>query len=267
MKLVIAEKPSVAQSIAKVLGAFERKNGFLQGNGYVVSWCIGHLVGLCDAGKYGEGLDKWNYQTLPILPEHWKTMVQPDKQEQFDVLSGWMNDSQITEVICATDAGREGELIFRWVYEQADVPSPSSGYGSPSMEEQAIREGFASLKDGADFENLYQSALCRAKADWAVGINFTRLFSILYNQKGLNIGRVMTPTLALVVQRQARISNFRPEPFFHVSLELGGFSAVSDRIPDETSAERLQAACQGQTASVQSIERETGSDLPPSCMT
>ena len=263
MKLVIAEKPSVAQSIAKVLGASERKNGFLQGNGYVVSWCIGHLVGLCDAGKYGAELDKWSYQTLPILPEHWKTMVQPDKQEQFDVLSDWMSDSQITEVICATDAGREGELIFRWVYEQAGCTKPIQRLWISSMEEQAIREGFANLQDGADFENLYQSALCRAKADWAVGINFTRLFSILYNQKSLNIGRVMTPTLALVVQRQDRISNFRPEPFFHVSLDLGGFSAVSDRISDEASAERLQTACQGQTASVQSIERKTGSDLPP----
>ncbi|MCI9577187.1 MAG: DNA topoisomerase 3 [Clostridiales bacterium] len=263
MKLVIAEKPSVAQSIAKVLGASERKNGFLQGNGYIISWCIGHLVGLWDAGMYQEDFKRWSYQTLPILPERWKTMVQPDKQEQFDVLANWMNDNQITEVICATDAGREGELIFRWVYEQAGCTKPIQRLWISSMEDQAIQEGFANLQDGADFENLYQSALCRAKADWVVGINFTRLFSILYNQKGLNIGRVMTPTLALVVQRQAKIAAFRPEPFFHVSLDCGSFSAVSDRIADESTASQLQVACHGQTAVVQSIEKKNGSELPP----
>ena len=262
MKLVIAEKPSVAQSIAKVLGASERKNGFLQGNGYVVSWCIGHLVGLCDAGKYGAELDKWSYQTLPILPEHWKTMVQPDKQEQFDVLSDWMSDSQITEVICATDAGREGELIFRWVYEQAGCTKPIQRLWISSMEEQAIREGFANLQDGADFENLYQSALCRAKADWAVGINFTRLFSILYNQKSLNIGRVMTPTLALVVQRQAEfpISVQNPFSMFLWIWEASPQSATG--FPMRRPPKDYKLPAKAKRPPYNPL-RETGSDLPP----
>lgn len=204
MKLIVAEKPSVGQSIANVLRKFERKSGYLENQEYIVSWCLGHLVRLCNADEYEKEYKSWKYSDLPILPAPWKMCIQADKQEQFAILERWMNDSQITEIICATDAGREGEAIFRWVYEQAGCSKPVKRLWISSMEERAIRDGFKHLQDGSHYENLYQSALCRAKADWEVGINATRLFSVLYDQKKLNIGRVMTPTLALVVQREEK---------------------------------------------------------------
>lgn len=263
MKLMVAEKPSVGQSIANVLGKFEKKKGYLQNEQFIVSWCVGHLVRLCNADEYREDYKSWKYADLPILPSPWKMCVQAGKQEQFAVLERWMNDSQITEIICATDAGREGESIFRWVYEQVGCKKPVKRLWISSMEERAIREGLEHLQDSTNYDNLYQSAWCRAKADWAVGINATRLFSVLYHQKKLNIGRVMTPTLALVVQREEKISQFQPEPFFTVLLDCGGFSAVSERIADSQTAEQMQASCDGQSAVIQTITKKSGSEQPP----
>ena len=218
MKLVIAEKPSVAQSLAAVIGATARKDGYLEGGGYLVSWCFGHLAELASAETYNEAYAKWRYDDLPILPEPWQMVVSKDKKKQFDVLKQLMNAPDVTEVVNACDAGREGELIFRAVYELAGCTKPMRLWIS-SMEDSAIREGFANLRPGADYDGLRDAALCRAKADWLVGINATRLFSVLYHRT-LNIGRVMSPTLALIVQREAEIDTFKPVPFYTVTLEL-----------------------------------------------
>ena len=209
MKLVIAEKPSVAMALASVIGARTRKDGYVEGNGYLVSWCVGHLVGLCDASEYDEKYKKWRYEDLPIVPECWKHRVLEGTKKQFGILKKLMRDSKVDEVICATDAGREGELIFRLVYEQAGCKKPMKRLWISSMEEQAIKDGFASLKDGSCYDSLYQSALCRAKADWLVGINASRLFSVLYNQN-LKVGRVQTPTLAMIVDRNQKINQDTP---------------------------------------------------------
>lgn len=222
MKLVIAEKPSVAQSLAAVIGATVRKDGYLEGNGWRVSWCVGHLAGLADADVYNPDYAKWRYDDLPILPEHWQMVVGKDKKKQFSVLKQLMNAPDVTEVVNACDAGREGELIFRSVYELAGCQKPMKRLWISSMEDSAIREGFANLRPGADYDGLRDAALCRAKADWLVGINATRLFSVLYHRT-LNIGRVMSPTLALIVQREAEIDTFKPVPFYTVVLELPGF--------------------------------------------
>ena len=219
MKLVIAEKPSVAQSLAAVIGATTHKDGYLEGNGWRVSWCVGHLAGLADADAYNPEYAKWRYDDLPILPEPWQMVVSKDKKKQFDVLKQLMNAPDVTEVVNACDAGREGELIFRAVYELAGCTKPMKRLWISSMEDSAIREGFANLRPGADYDGLRDAALCRAKADWLVGINATRLFSVLYHRT-LNIGRVMSPTLALIVQREAEIDTFKPVPFYTVTLEL-----------------------------------------------
>ena len=218
-KLVIAEKPSVAQSLAAVIGATARKDGYLEGNGWRVSWCVGHLAGLADADSYDPKYAKWRYDDLPILPEHWQMVVGKDKKKQFDILKKLMNAPDVSEVVNACDAGREGELIFRSVYELAGCKKPMKRLWISSMEDSAIREGFANLRPGADYDGLRDAALCRAKADWLVGINATRLFSVLYHRT-LNIGRVMSPTLALIVQREAEIDTFQPIPFYTVALEL-----------------------------------------------
>ena len=196
MKLVIAEKPSVAMSLAAVLGANEKKDGYLEGGGYLVSWCIGHLLELAQPEAYGEQYARWRYADLPILPETWQTVIAPDKKEPFDTLKKLMEREDVTELVCATDAGREGELIFRFVYEKAGCQKPFYRLWISSMEESAIKKGFEDLRAGHDYDNLYQSALCRAKADWLIGINATRLFSVLYSHT-LNVGRVQTPTLSL----------------------------------------------------------------------
>ena len=218
-KLVIAEKPSVAQSLAAVIGATVRKDGYLEGNGWRVSWCVGHLAGLADADSYDPKYAKWRYDDLPILPEYWQMVVGKDKKKQFDILKKLMNAPDVSEVVNACDAGREGELIFRSVYELAGCKKPMKRLWISSMEDSAIREGFANLRPGADYDGLRDAALCRAKADWLVGINATRLFSVLYHRT-LNIGRVMSPTLALIVQREAEIDTFQPIPFYTVALEL-----------------------------------------------
>lgn len=214
MQLVIAEKPSVAMSIAKVIGATHREKGYVQGNGYLVSWCIGHLVELADPSAYGE-YGNWRYEDLPIIPDPFQYVVK--KQEQFEVLKKLMHDPKIDTIVCATDAGREGELIFRYVYMMADCHKPFKRLWISSMEDDAIKEGFMSLKDGHLYDHLYVSALCRAKADWLVGINATRLFSTLYHQL-LNVGRVQTPTLYMIVQRDNEIKIlFRKRPMWYVS--------------------------------------------------
>ena len=262
MKLVIAEKPSVAQSLAAVIGAAARKDGYLEGNGWRVSWCVGHLAGLADADAYNPDYAKWRYDDLPILPDHWQMVVGKDKKKQFDVLKQLMNAPDVTEVVNACDAGREGELIFRSVYELAGCQKPMKRLWISSMEDSAIREGFASLHPGADYDGLRDAALCRAKADWLVGINATRLFSVLYHRT-LNIGRVMSPTLALIVQREAEIDTFKPVPFYTVTLELPGFSVSGERMADKAAAQQLKTACQGAAATVKKVERKDKSEKPP----
>ena len=262
MRLVIAEKPSVAQSLAAVIGANTRKDGYLEGNGWRVSWCVGHLAGLADADSYDPKYAKWRYDDLPILPSDWKMSVGRDKKKQFDILKKLLCAPDVTEVVNACDAGREGELIFRNVYELAGCRKPMKRLWISSMEDSAIREGFENLRPGADYDGLHQAALCRAKADWLVGINATRLFSVLY-RRTLNIGRVMSPTLALIVQREAEIEAFQPEPFYTVALELPGFTAVGARMKDKTAAKELQTACRGGSAVVKQAQRKEKSEKPP----
>jgi len=262
LKLVISEKPSVAQSIATVIGAKQHGDGYLEGNGYLVSWCLGHLAELASADAYDEKYAKWRREDLPILPENWRFTVSGDKQKQFAILRSLMNRDDVDEVINACDAGREGELIFRTVYGMAGCSKPMKRLWISSMEDEAIRQGFADLKPGRDYDKLHQSALCRSKADWLVGINATRLFSVLYHRT-LNVGRVMSPTLALIVQREAEISAFQPEPFYIVSLDCGGFTATGDKLKQKSEAEAVAAACRNNTATVRAVERKEKSEKPP----
>lgn len=261
--LVIAEKPSVAKSIAAVLNATNRKDGYLEGSGFLVSWCVGHLVELADASTYEERYGKWSLADLPILPEHWRYVITPDTKKQFDTLKQLMGRADVESLVCATDAGREGELIFRLVYEQAKCKKPVKRLWISSMEDSAIREGFEHLRPSADYDNLYRAALCRARADWLVGINATRLFSCLY-YRTLNIGRVMTPTLALIVQREADIDAFKPTPFYTVTLGLSDFTVTGERLTDKAQAEVVQAACMAaDAATVKSVERKEKTEKPP----
>ena len=262
MRLVIAEKPSVAKSLAVVLGATSRKDGYLEGGGWLVSWCLGHLAGLADAATYNPDYAKWRYDDLPILPESWRFTISKDKRDQFDVLRTLLRREDVTEVVNACDAGREGELIFRTVYCLAGCTKPILRLWISSMEDSAIREGFANLRPGADYDGLHQAALCRAKADWLVGINATRLFSVLYHRT-LNIGRVMSPTLALIVQREAEIDAFKPVPFYTVALDLPGFTAASARMDKKADAEQLKNACQSGTVTVKQVARRDKSEKPP----
>jgi len=262
MKLVIAEKPSVARSIAAVIGATDRQDGYLQGNGYLVSWCIGHLVSFADAALYDERFKKWRYEDLPIIPESWRLTVPPDKRERFDTLRTLLRSEEVSEVINACDAGREGELIFRTVYHLAGCTKPMKRLWISSMEDSAIREGFANLKPGRDYDPLHQSALCRAKADWLIGINATRLFSVLYH-KTLTVGRVQTPTLKMLVEREAKITGFQKEKYHIVHIAGGGVEAASDRFPDPTEAESVKTACAGAQAVCASIQRERKTEQPP----
>ena len=261
-RLVIAEKPSVAQSIASVLGAGNRKDGYLEGSGYLVSWCFGHLAELSDASAYNPDYAKWRYEDLPILPEKWQYSVASDKKKQFDLLKKLMERSDVTEVVNACDAGREGESIFRTVYNLTGCKKPMLRLWISSMEDAAIREGFSVLKPGGDYDGLYASALCRSKADWLVGINATRLFSVLYHRT-LNIGRVMSPTLALIVQREAEISAFKPVPFYTPVLDCGGFSAAGEKCAEKAAARAVADACKGQPALVQTVEQKEKSEKPP----
>ena len=262
MRLVIAEKPSVAMALASVIGARSRRDGFVEGNGYLVSWCVGHLVGLCDAADYDERYRKWNYDDLPIVPEKWKKKILEGTKKQFGILQTLMNRNDVTEVICRTDAGREGELIFRLAYEQAGCRKPVKRLWISSLEEKAIREGFQNLKDGSCYDDLYRSALCRAQADWLVGINASRLFSVLYN-KNLKVGRVQTPTLAMIVERNQKVTNFKKEQYFEVHLFCRDLEAVSDRMNSLEEAEQLVKQCQGKRCQITRDEEQTKTVQPP----
>ena len=260
--LIIAEKPSVAATIAAALGAKEKKDGYIAGNGCLVSWCVGHLVQLAEAAAYGEQYKKWSYDSLPILPQEWQYAVASDKGKQFKILKDLMHRADVSEVVNACDAGREGELIFRFVYDVAGCKKPMRRLWISSMEESAIKAGFASLKDGKEYAPLYSSALCRAKADWIIGINMTRLFSCLYG-KTLNVGRVQTPTLKMLVDRDAAITTFKKEKYYHVRLSLSGVEAASAKIHAADEAGNLKAACEAAQAVCTSVTREKKTVAPP----
>ena len=262
LSLIIAEKPSVAQTIAAALGVAEKKDGYIEGGGYLVSWCVGHLVGLAEAAAYGEQYKKWRLGSLPILPQEWKYTVAADKEKQFHILRELMHRADVSETINACDAGREGELIFRFVYEAAGCNKPMRRLWISSMEDDAIRSGFENLKDGREYDALFASALCRAKADWIIGINATRLFSCLYD-KTLNVGRVQTPTLKMLVDRDAAISSFQKEKYYHVRIDLSGAEAASARIRSKEEAETLKKACGTARAVCTILTREKKSAAPP----
>lgn len=262
MNLVIAEKPSVAQSIAAIVGATKRQDGYMEGDSYIVSWCFGHLVELATADVYETRYAKWEYADLPILPENWQYSISKGKEKQLKILKELANRKDVTVITSATDAGREGELIFRLMYEKISCKKPVKRLWISSMEESAIAEGFQNLRDNKYYDNLYHSALCRAKADWIVGINATRLFSVLYGQT-LNVGRVMSPTLAMIVAREAAISAFKTEPFYTVHLDCSSFILSSEKITNKQAAETLFKTCDGQTFSIQSVESKEKSEKPP----
>ena len=261
-QLVIAEKPSVARSIATVIGADEKQNGYWQGGGYLVSWCIGHLVSFAEAGQYDEKYCKWRYEDLPILPQPWQFIVPDEKKQQFEIVRSLLNRPDVDSVTAATDAGREGELIFRFVYQMAGCTKPVKRLWISSMEDAAIREGFANLRPDSDYDALYQSALCRAKADWLVGINATRLFSVLYH-KTLTVGRVQTPTLKMLVDRDAKILRFQKEKYYTVGIQSGSLKADSGRIASMDEADTLKNACAGASAICSSVKREKKTEQPP----
>lgn len=263
MKLVLAEKPSVAQSIAKVIGAVSRKDGYLEGNGYIVSWCVGHLVELAEPETYDEKYKKWTYDDLPIMPSKWKYEVSSVTRKQFGVLKNLMKREDVDCLVCATDAGREGELIFRLVYHQCHCTKPFKRLWISSMEDRAIKDGFENLKPSSAYDRLYEAALCRERADWLVGINATRLFSCLYKQS-LNVGRVMTPTLAMTVQREAAISAFKEESFYTVEVGCEGFTAISERYQEKEEAEADRKKCEANgTIEVIKVQTKEKSEKAP----
>ena len=261
-KLVISEKSSVAQSIAKVLGATSRKEGYIEGGNYIVTWCVGHLAAMANAEVYDEKYAKWRYDDLPIVPQKWEYVPEKDKTKQFEVIRELMNRDDVDEIINACDAGREGELIFRTVYYLAGCTKTMKRLWISSMEDEAVREGMKNLRPGSEYDGLYRSALCRSRADWLVGINATRLFSILYHRK-LNVGRVVSPTLSLIVQRECDIDAFRPEPFYTVQLNCDNFTALSERFKGRNEAEQILNSCKNHTVTVKSIERKEKSERPP----
>ena len=262
-RLALAEKPSVAQAIAKVIGATKRCDGYLEGNGWLVSWCVGHLVELAEPESYDEKYSKWRYEDLPIFPEKWKYEVSPGTRKQFAIVKQLMLSDRVEEICCCTDSGREGELIYRLVYHKCGCKKPFRRLWISSMEDAAIREGFANLRPSSEYDSLYQAALCRERADWIVGMNATRLFSCLYGQT-LAVGRVMTPTLAMVAMRDAAIDAFKPEPFYTVRIILGEMTAESGRIAEKAEAEDLAKRClQSGTAFVKKVERKEKTEKPP----
>lgn len=249
-------------AVSNVIGAKTRRDGYMEGSGYIVSWCFGHLAELAGADTYDERFKKWRYDDLPIVPQKWEYLIKEDKSGQFELLRDLMNHADVTEVINACDAGREGELIFRTVYYLAGCTKTMKRLWISSMEDEAIRNGFENLRPGSEYDGLYQSALCRAKADWLVGINGTRLFSILYHRK-LNVGRVVSPTLSLIVQRECEIDAFKPEPFYTVHLDCNHIEAVSERFSDKEKAEQVLNNCQNQPVTVKYVERKEKSENPP----
>ena len=261
-RLVITEKPSVARAYADALGAKEVKDGYIEGNGYIISWCVGHLVELAQPDLYDASLKKWSYGLLPIMPETWKYEIKKDTRAQFKVLKKLMHDKDVDETICATDAGREGELIFRLVYEMAGCDKPIKRLWLSSMEESAIKEGFGNLRPGYMYNDLYQSALCRQQADWLVGINGTRLFTVLYNRL-LKVGRVQTPTLAMLVDREAAIQGFKKEPFYTCHIDVNGMDAVSEKFKTKDEATAVEGAAIFEEVRVTKVEDENKSIAPP----
>ena len=249
-------------SIARVLGAKSRKDGYMEG-GWLVSWCVGHLVELAPADAYDPRYSKWAYDDLPIIPQPWQFQVLPDTRKQFHILRQLMSRDDVDTVICATDAGREGELIFRLTYDLCQCTKPVKRLWISSMEESAVCKGFDNLADGQKYDNLYAAALCRAKADWLIGINGTRLFTCLYKGKTLNVGRVLTPTLTLLAEREAAIEHFKKEKFYTVELDAQGLRAASGKFNSKTDAEKLRSACLGKTAVVQSVTRKDKTERPP----
>ena len=262
MQFVVTEKNFVARSIAAVLGASEKKKGYLEGNGYWVSWCVGHLVELAAPSEYDEKYAKWRAEDLPIFPKDWRYAVIKSTKAQFSILRTLMNDSRVTSIVCATDAGREGELIFRLVYSLCGCTKPVERLWISSLEDAAIAEGFRNLRPASEYDSLYHAALCRAQADWLVGINATRLFSTRYHQL-LNIGRVMTPTLALLVEREAQIQAFQSTPFYTVQLDCGSLTAASERLTERAEAERIAALCDGKEARIIKLEQKERLEQPP----
>ena len=262
MKLVIAEKPSVAKSIASALGATSRADGFYEGNGLIVSWCVGHLVSPMDAASYDERFKKWRYDDLPILPEPFRYVLAPGKENAYHNLRTLMNRSDVETIVNACDAGREGELIFRLVYGMTGCNKPVERLWISSMEDSAIREGFNDLRPGSDYDALYHSALCRQKADWLVGINATRLFSVLYHRT-LNVGRVQTPTLAMLVERDGKISMFKKEKFHHVKMDLNGVEVLSECFQHLSQAQSALASCSESPVVCTSVVREQKKEKPP----
>ncbi|MBR3020504.1 MAG: DNA topoisomerase 3 [Clostridia bacterium] len=262
-RLVITEKPSVASAIAKVIGAKERKDGYFQGGGYLVSWCVGHLVELAMPQAYDEKYGKWRKEDLPILPKKWKYQIYQSTKKQFQTLKSLMARKDVTELCCATDAGREGELIFRLVYHQVGCRKPFRRLWISSMEDSAIREGFQNLKPSSEYDALYNAALCRERADWIIGINASRLYSCLYDST-LNVGRVVTPTLAMLVEREEAIKAFMPELFYTVQLQADAIRASSKRFSDKADAEVLAAKCrEDHQVRVDSIETKEKTEKPP----
>ena len=261
-KLVIAEKPSVAQSIAKVLGVSKREDGFISGDKYLVSWCVGHLVGLSSPEMYDEKYKTWNFDTLPIIPDKWLFSINAATKGQFYKLKELISRSDVDELICATDAGREGECIFRYVYNKLGCKKPFKRLWLSSMEEDAISESFKHLRPSNELDNLYEAGLARAKADWLVGMNASRLFSVRYNAK-LSVGRVQTPTLAMIVQRDYEVSHFVKQKYFTTVIDCGAFKAATNRIDDEAAAKAIADKCNGKNAAVTEIKKEVKTVNPP----
>ncbi|MCD7813004.1 MAG: DNA topoisomerase 3 [Lachnospiraceae bacterium] len=260
--LVIAEKPSVSQALAKVLGAYKREDGYMEGNGYIVSWCLGHLAEYAPPDAYGSQYKKWNYEDLPIIPQEWKLDVAEEKKEQFDLLSSLLNRMDISYVVNACDAGREGELIFMRVYELSGSHVPVKRLWISSMEDSAIQEGFRELKDGSEYAALYDASVCRAKADWLVGMNATRAFTTKYNRR-LTVGRVQTPTLSMLVERQKQIDGFEKTAYYKVRIEGNGITAVSENYADKVEADAVAKRCDGTVALVTKVERKRKKSQPP----
>ncbi|HGO5796818.1 DNA topoisomerase 3 [Streptococcus pyogenes] len=263
MELVIAEKPSVALSIAKVIGAKNKKDGYYEGNGYRVSWCVGHLIQMANPDSYDEKYAKWNIDDLPIIPSEYQYEVAKATKKQFNTLKKLMNDKEIDTVINACDAGREGEAIFRLVYLQANCKKKMKRLWISSMEDSAIKDGFDNLKDGKDYDNLFESAQARAIADWLVGMNISRLYSCLYKQN-YSVGRVQTPTLSMIVKRDDEIANFKKEKYYTVELELDGFTLSTERIDSLEVAEQLKNLLENRIEITDVIQKEkvTKPDLP-----
>ena len=263
MKLVISEKPSVAKSIAEAIGANQKKNGYFEGSGYIVSWCYGHLIGMAQPQDYDEKYEKWTYESLPIIPSDWIYKVKDDTKEQYLVLKELLHRSEVDAVVNACDAGREGENIFRHVYEMAGCDKPMERLWISSMEESAVIEGMDNLHEGNEYDNLYKAALAREKADWLVGMNLTRNFTVLYKSKVLKIGRVQTPTLAMIVQRETEIMEFKKQKYYVAHLLIDGMDAVSERIDSETDADSIAKSCNGKPATVKSYVSEHKKSAPP----